>query len=46
VKTKGPLTFTAATGKEGIAKAQGLAIRQLRDNGDGTAVYTLDLSKH
>lgn len=46
VKTKGALTFTAAAGKEDIAKAQGLAIRQLRDNGDGTAVYSLDLSKH
>ncbi|MET0506436.1 MAG: bifunctional 2',3'-cyclic-nucleotide 2'-phosphodiesterase/3'-nucleotidase, partial [Luteibacter sp.] len=45
VKTRGPLTFTAAAGKEDIAKAQGLAIRQLRDNGDGTAVYALDLSK-
>jgi 2',3'-cyclic-nucleotide 2'-phosphodiesterase/3'-nucleotidase len=45
VKTKGPLTFTAAAGKEDVAKAQGLHIRQLRDNGDGTAVYALDLSK-
>jgi 2',3'-cyclic-nucleotide 2'-phosphodiesterase/3'-nucleotidase len=45
VKTKGPLTFTAAAGKEDIAKAQHLAIKQLRDNGDGTAVYALDLSK-
>ena len=43
VKTRGPLTFTAAAGKEDVAKAQGLAIRQLRDNGDGTALYSLDL---
>jgi 2',3'-cyclic-nucleotide 2'-phosphodiesterase/3'-nucleotidase len=46
VKTKGSLTFTAAAGKEDIARAQGLAIKQLRDNGDGTAIYALDLSKH
>ncbi len=46
VKTKGTLTFSAASGKEDIAKAQHLAVRQLRDNGDGTAVYSLDLSKH
>jgi 2',3'-cyclic-nucleotide 2'-phosphodiesterase/3'-nucleotidase len=45
VKTRGPVTFTAAAGKEDIAHEQGLAIRQLRDNGDGTAVYALDLSK-
>jgi len=45
VKTKGPVTFTAASGKEGVAKEQGLAVKQLRDNGDGTAVYSIDLSK-
>ncbi|QWT19816.1 bifunctional 2',3'-cyclic-nucleotide 2'-phosphodiesterase/3'-nucleotidase [Bacillus sp. NP157] len=45
VKTKGPVTFTAASGKEDIAKALGLHITQLKDNGDGTAVYAIDLSK-
>ncbi|WP_036139150.1 bifunctional 2',3'-cyclic-nucleotide 2'-phosphodiesterase/3'-nucleotidase [Luteibacter sp. 9135] len=45
VKTKGPVTFTAASGKQDIAAAQGLAITQVHDNGDGTAVYALDLSK-
>ncbi|SEO40603.1 2',3'-cyclic-nucleotide 2'-phosphodiesterase / 3'-nucleotidase [Luteibacter sp. UNC138MFCol5.1] len=45
VKTKGPVTFTAASGKEDVAKSLGLPIRQLRDNGDGTAVYAIDLSK-
>ena len=45
VKTKGPVTFTTASGKDGVAKEQGLAIRQLRDNGDGTAVYAIDLSR-
>jgi 2',3'-cyclic-nucleotide 2'-phosphodiesterase/3'-nucleotidase len=44
-KTKGPVTFVAVSGKEAVARAQGLAIRQLRDNGDGTAVYALDLSR-
>jgi 2',3'-cyclic-nucleotide 2'-phosphodiesterase/3'-nucleotidase len=45
VRTKGPVTFTTASGKDGVAKEQGLPIRQLRDNGDGTAVYAIDLSK-
>ncbi|SEW27293.1 bifunctional 2',3'-cyclic-nucleotide 2'-phosphodiesterase/3'-nucleotidase [Luteibacter sp. 329MFSha] len=45
VKTKGPVTFTSASGKEDVAKSLGLPIRQLRDNGDGTAVYAIDLSK-
>ncbi|NID17335.1 bifunctional 2',3'-cyclic-nucleotide 2'-phosphodiesterase/3'-nucleotidase [Luteibacter yeojuensis] len=46
VKTKGPVTFTSAAGKEDVARALGLPIRQLRNNGDGTAVYAIDLSKH
>ena len=45
LKTKGPVTFTSASGKEDVAKSLGLAIHQLRDNGDGTAVYAIDLSK-
>ncbi len=45
VKTKGPVTFTSASGKEDVAKEVGLPIQQLRDNGDGTAVYAIDLSK-
>ncbi|UPG85509.1 bifunctional 2',3'-cyclic-nucleotide 2'-phosphodiesterase/3'-nucleotidase [Luteibacter aegosomatis] len=45
VKVKGPVTFTSASGKEELAKSLGLAVRQVRDNGDGTAVYAIDLSK-
>jgi 2',3'-cyclic-nucleotide 2'-phosphodiesterase/3'-nucleotidase len=46
VRTKGPVTFTSAAGKADVATSLGLPIRQLRDNGDGTAVYAIDLSKH
>lgn len=46
VRTKGPVTFTSAAGKANVAASLGLPIRQLRDNGDGTAVYAIDLSKH
>ncbi|MDY1548962.1 bifunctional 2',3'-cyclic-nucleotide 2'-phosphodiesterase/3'-nucleotidase [Luteibacter sahnii] len=45
VKTKGPVTFVTAPGKEAVATSLGLPVRQLRDNGDGTAVYTIDLSR-
>lgn len=45
LKTAGPVTFTSAAGKQGVAQADGLAgVRQLKDNGDGTAVYAIDLS--
>ncbi|MGN6092374.1 MAG: bifunctional 2',3'-cyclic-nucleotide 2'-phosphodiesterase/3'-nucleotidase [Luteibacter jiangsuensis] len=46
VRTKGPVTFTSAAGKANLAASLGLPIRQTRDNGDGTAVYAIDLSKH
>jgi 2',3'-cyclic-nucleotide 2'-phosphodiesterase/3'-nucleotidase len=46
LKTRGPVTFTSAAGKEDVARSLGLPIRQLRDNGDGSAVYAIDLSKH
>ncbi|UPG89884.1 bifunctional 2',3'-cyclic-nucleotide 2'-phosphodiesterase/3'-nucleotidase [Luteibacter aegosomaticola] len=45
VKVKGPVTFTTASGKEAVAKGLGLHVTQLKDNGDGTAVYAIDLSK-
>jgi 2',3'-cyclic-nucleotide 2'-phosphodiesterase/3'-nucleotidase len=45
VNVKGPVVFTSAAGKEDLATSLGLPIRQLRDNGDGTAVYAVDLSK-
>ena len=45
LKTHGPVTFTAAADKLGVAKAAGLDnIRQVKDHGDGTATYAIDLS--
>ncbi|RUL76092.1 bifunctional 2',3'-cyclic-nucleotide 2'-phosphodiesterase/3'-nucleotidase [Dyella choica] len=45
LKTRGPVVFTSASDKQSVAEADGLHnIRQLRDNGDGTAVYAIDLS--
>ena len=46
IKTAGPVTFTSAAGKLDIARAAGLAtLAQVRDNGDGTAAYSVDLSR-
>ena len=46
VKTRGPVVFKGAAGKEEVAREVGLKnVRQLKDNGDGTAVYAIDLSK-
>ncbi|BFI97408.1 MAG: bifunctional 2',3'-cyclic-nucleotide 2'-phosphodiesterase/3'-nucleotidase [Rhodanobacter sp.] len=46
LKVAGPVTFTSAAGKQGVAQADGLdGIRQIKDNGDGTAVYAIDLSR-
>ncbi|MEI7036856.1 bifunctional 2',3'-cyclic-nucleotide 2'-phosphodiesterase/3'-nucleotidase [Fulvimonas yonginensis] len=45
LRTRGPVTFVAASGKQAIAQADGLTgIRQLRDHGDGTATYAIDLA--
>lgn len=45
LKTSGPVTFTSAAGKQGVALADGLDdIRQIKNNGDGTATYAIDLS--
>jgi 2',3'-cyclic-nucleotide 2'-phosphodiesterase/3'-nucleotidase len=45
LKTQGTVVFTSASGKQSIAEDDGLHdIQQLRDNGDGTAVYSIDLS--
>ncbi|GLQ48287.1 bifunctional metallophosphatase/5'-nucleotidase [Dyella lipolytica] len=45
LKTRSMVVFTAASDKQAVAEADGLRhIRQLRDNGDGTAVYAIDLS--
>jgi 2',3'-cyclic-nucleotide 2'-phosphodiesterase/3'-nucleotidase len=46
LKTRGPVTFTAASGKLDVARAAGLDnIRLLKDHGDGTATYAIDLSR-
>jgi 2',3'-cyclic-nucleotide 2'-phosphodiesterase/3'-nucleotidase len=46
VKTAGPVTFKSTAGKLDIARAAGIDnVTQLHDNGDGTAVYSLDLSR-
>jgi 2',3'-cyclic-nucleotide 2'-phosphodiesterase/3'-nucleotidase len=46
VKTAGPVTFKSAAGKLDVARAAGIDnVKQLHDNGDGTAVYSLDLSR-
>jgi 2',3'-cyclic-nucleotide 2'-phosphodiesterase / 3'-nucleotidase len=46
LKTRGPLVFTDASGKQDVARDAGLDnIRQLKDHGDGTATYAIDLSR-
>jgi 2',3'-cyclic-nucleotide 2'-phosphodiesterase/3'-nucleotidase len=46
LKTRGPIVFTSASGKQDIAHAAGLDnIHQLKDHGDGTATYAIDLSR-
>ncbi|MEO7072111.1 MAG: bifunctional 2',3'-cyclic-nucleotide 2'-phosphodiesterase/3'-nucleotidase [Rhodanobacter sp.] len=46
LKTRGPVVFSDAANKVDVAKVAGLTnIRQLKDNGDGTAVYAIDLSR-
>ncbi|MEO8810270.1 MAG: bifunctional 2',3'-cyclic-nucleotide 2'-phosphodiesterase/3'-nucleotidase [Rhodanobacter sp.] len=45
LQTRGPVMFTSRAGKLDVAKADGLTdIRLVKDNGDGTAVYAIDLS--
>lgn len=46
VHTVGPVTFVSAADKADVARAAGLrGVRLLRDNGDGTATYAIDLSR-
>ena len=46
LRTRGAVIFTSASDKQDIVHAIGLkGIRQLRDNGDGTAIYAIDLSR-
>ena len=45
LKLAGPVTFDCAAGKIDVARAAGVAdVRQLHDNGDGTASCTIELS--
>ena len=45
LKTRGAVVFTSASDKQAVAETDGLHnVRQVRDNGDGTAVYAIDLS--
>ncbi|GAB3786549.1 bifunctional 2',3'-cyclic-nucleotide 2'-phosphodiesterase/3'-nucleotidase [Dyella agri] len=45
LRTAGPVVFTSASGKQAIAETDGLNnIRALKDHGDGTATYAIDLS--
>jgi 2',3'-cyclic-nucleotide 2'-phosphodiesterase/3'-nucleotidase len=46
IRTAGPVTFTSAASKAELARAAGIeGVNQLRDNGDGTATYAIDLSR-
>jgi 2',3'-cyclic-nucleotide 2'-phosphodiesterase / 3'-nucleotidase len=45
LKAHGPIVFAAAGDKQAIAQMDGLhGIHQVKDNGDGTAIYAIDLS--
>jgi 2',3'-cyclic-nucleotide 2'-phosphodiesterase/3'-nucleotidase len=45
LRTRGPVVFTAPSGKLPVAHEAGLTnIDQLRDHGDGTATYAIDLA--
>lgn len=45
LKTHGPVVFSSASDKQAVAEGDGLHnVKQVRDNGDGTAVYAIDLS--
>jgi 2',3'-cyclic-nucleotide 2'-phosphodiesterase/3'-nucleotidase len=41
----GPVTFTSAAGKLEIAASENLPVTLVKENGDGTATYSVDLSK-
>ena len=45
VTTAGPVVFASAAGKLGLAHADGFpSVREVKENGDGTATYAIDLS--
>jgi 2',3'-cyclic-nucleotide 2'-phosphodiesterase/3'-nucleotidase len=44
--TAGPIVFTSAAGKLALAQGAGIDnLAQVKDNGDGTALYAIDLSR-
>lgn len=46
VRIAGPVTFTSAAGKIDVARAAGIdGVSQIRDNGDGSATYAIDLAR-
>jgi 2',3'-cyclic-nucleotide 2'-phosphodiesterase/3'-nucleotidase len=46
LKTAGPVVFTSAASKLDVALADGLKnVALVKDNGDGSAVYSIDLSR-
>ncbi|HST27154.1 MAG TPA: bifunctional 2',3'-cyclic-nucleotide 2'-phosphodiesterase/3'-nucleotidase [Rudaea sp.] len=46
VKTAGPVVFTSAAGKLDLARGAGIDnVALVEDNGDGTAVYAVDLNR-
>ncbi|MFC4525811.1 bifunctional 2',3'-cyclic-nucleotide 2'-phosphodiesterase/3'-nucleotidase [Dyella halodurans] len=45
LKTRGEVVFKDAAGKQQLARELGVtAVRELKDNGDGTALYAIDLA--
>ncbi len=45
LRTAGPVTWTTASGRDALARAAGITgLTLLRDNGDSTSTYTIDLS--
>ena len=46
LKTHGVIVFKGASGKQDVARTAGLEnVRQIKDSGDGTATYAIDLSR-
>ena len=46
LKTHGVIVFKGAAGKQDVARTAGLEnVRQIKDSGDGTATYAIDLSR-
>jgi 2',3'-cyclic-nucleotide 2'-phosphodiesterase/3'-nucleotidase len=45
LKTRGEVVFKGAAGKQEVAREAGIkTVRELKDNGDGTSIYAIDLA--